>query len=251
LSNLAEETSVNGVIVGMRDRQRTAATFASQIKTLSKKGLSQDLISQLVAMGPDSQLAGVVAGASKGQIKTLNGLAKSGASLSTSYGRTMADSMFDAGKDASRGFLTGLQSQEKALQTQMNKLGKGIVAAIRKSLDSHSPSRKTRAVGRDTGAGLLIGVLAMVPRVKAAAARLGAAAIPPTGAMAAQSAFASAAAVASPVGAGPAQPSAGVGLDSLSVRVFIGAEELSHIARSEVYAATGELVAIIDAGGGN
>lgn len=251
LGNLAEETSVNGVIVGMRDRQRTAATFASQIKTLSKKGLSQDLISQLVAMGPDSQLAGVVAGASKGQIKTLNGLAKSGASLSTSYGRTMADSMFDAGKDASRGFLTGLQSQEKALQAQMNKLGKGIVAAIRKSLDSHSPSRKTRAVGRDTGAGLLIGVLAMVPRVKAAAARLGAAAIPPTGAMAAQSAFASAAAVASPVGAGSAQPSAGVGLDSLSVRVFIGAEELSHIARSEVYAATGELVAIIDAGGGN
>ncbi|MEV8349065.1 phage tail tape measure protein [Streptomyces niveus] len=251
ISNHAEETTVNGLIVGMRDRQRTAKTFAAQIKTAAGKGLSQDLISQLVAMGPDSQLAGVVAGASKGQIKTLNGLAKSGAALSTSYGRTMADSMFDAGKDASKGFLVGLQSQEKALQAQMNKLGAGMVKAIRKSLDSHSPSRKTRAVGRDTGAGVLLGIGDMVPRVKAAAARLGAAAIPRTAAMAAQSALASSAAAATRVGAAPAATGAGTGLDGLSVRVFIGSEELSHIARSEVYRATGELVAIIDAGGGN
>uniref|UniRef100_UPI002F917304 phage tail tape measure protein n=1 Tax=Streptomyces sp. NBC_01177 TaxID=2903761 RepID=UPI002F917304 len=251
ISNLAEADSVNGLIVGMRDRQRTAKTFAAQIKTLSSKGLSQDLISQLVAMGPDSQLAGVVAGASKGQIKTLNGLAKSGASLSTSYGRTMADSMFDAGKDASKGFLVGLQSQEKALQAQMNKLGKGIVSAIRKSLDSHSPARKTIAVGRDTGEGLLIGVLGMVPQVEAAAAQLGTAAIPSAAAMAAQHAAATAAAAASSPTVRLAPQTAGTGLDGLSVKVFVGSEELSHIARSEVYKATGELVAIIDAGGGN
>lgn len=250
LGNLSEETSVNGVIVGLRDRQKTAKTFAAQIKALSGKGLSQELISQLVAMGPDSQLAGVVAGASKGQIKTLNGLAKSGASLSTSYGRTMADSMFDAGKDASRGFLVGLQSQEAALQKQMNKLGKGIVAALRKSLDSRSPSRKTRAVGRDTGWGLLLGVVDMLPRVKAQAARLGAAAIPPSPAMGAQAAFASAAAVASPVRAGSAQPAGADSLAGLQVRVYVGDDELSQIARTEVYRVTGELVEIINAGGG-
>ncbi|MEV5680959.1 phage tail tape measure protein [Streptomyces sp. NPDC052179] len=250
VGNLAEETTVNGLIVGMRDRQKTVKSFQAQIKALSKKGLSQDLISQLVAMGPDSQLAGVVAGASKGQIKTLNGLAKSGSSLSTSYGRSMADSMFDAGKDASKGFLVGLQSQEKALQAQMNKLGKGIVAAIRKSLDSHSPARKTIAVGRDTGEGLLLGVLGMVPDVEAAAARLGTAAIPSAAAMAAQHAAASAAAAATSPTVLPYQPSGGIDLDGLSVRVFVGSDELSHIARSEVYKATGELVAIIDAGGG-
>ncbi|MFE4691271.1 phage tail tape measure protein [Streptomyces sp. NPDC056749] len=192
IGNLAETTSVAGLITGMQDRQKTVKTFESQVKTLSRKGLSQDLISQLVAMGPDSQLAGVVAGASKGQISQLNQLAKSGASLSTSYGRTMADAMFDAGKDAGRGFLAGLIGQEKALQAQMNKLGKGMVSAIRKALDSHSPSRETEAVGADTGAGLLIGVLGMVPRVESAAAQLGAAAIPSAAALAAQSAAAAA-----------------------------------------------------------
>ncbi|MFJ9234160.1 phage tail tape measure protein [Streptomyces anulatus] len=250
VGNLAEVDSVNALIVGMRDRQKTVKLFESQIKSLSKKGLSQDLISQLVAMGPDSQLAGVVAGASKGQIKTLNGLAKSGNSLSTSYGRTMADAMFDAGKDAGKGFLAGLIGQEKAIQAQMAKLGAGAVKAIRKALDSRSPSRKTRAVGEDTGAGLLIGILRSVPKVEAGAARLGRAAIPSAAAMAAQRAAATAAAAASPLTAGPAPQSAGAGLEGLQVRVFVGSEELSRLARTEVYKATGELVAIIDAGGG-
>ncbi|MFI9012578.1 phage tail tape measure protein [Streptomyces griseus] len=250
VGNLAEATSVNALIVGMRDRQKTVKTFEGQIKSLSKKGLSQDLISQLVAMGPDSQLAGVVAGASKGQIKTLNSLSKSGNTLSTSYGRTMADAMFDAGKGAGKGFLAGLIGQEKAIQAQMAKLGAGAVKAIRKALDSRSPSRKTRAVGEDTGAGLLIGILRSVPKVEAGAARLGRAAIPSAAAMAAQRAAATAAAAASPLTAGPAPQSAGAGLDGLQVRVFVGSEELSSLARTEVYKATGELVAIIDAGGG-
>ncbi|MGW5928086.1 phage tail tape measure protein [Streptomyces anulatus] len=250
LNALEEMDSVNGLIVGMRDRQKTVKLFESQIKSLSKKGLSQDLISQLVAMGPDSQLAGVVAGASKGQIKTLNGLAKSGNSLSTSYGRTMADAMFDAGKDAGRGFLAGLIGQEKAIQAQMAKLGAGAVKAIRRALDSRSPSRETEAVGMDTGAGLLIGILNSVPKVKAGAARLGRAAIPSAAAMAAQRAAATAAAAASPLTAGPAPQRAGHGLEGLQVRVFVGSEELSSLARTEVYKATGELVAIIDAGGG-
>ncbi|MEV7112332.1 phage tail tape measure protein [Streptomyces anulatus] len=250
LNALEEMDSVNGLIVGMRDRQKTVKLFESQIKSLSKKGLSQDLISQLVAMGPDSQLAGVVAGASKGQIKTLNGLAKSGNSLSTSYGRTMADAMFDAGKDAGRGFLAGLIGQEKAIQAQMAKLGAGAVKAIRRALDSRSPSEKTKAVGEDTGSGLLIGILNSVPAVKAGAARLGRAAIPSAAAMAAQRAAATAAAAASPLTAGSASQNAGSGLEGLQVRVFVGSEELSSLARTEVYKATGELVAIIDAGGG-
>ncbi|TPN29368.1 replication protein [Mesorhizobium sp. B2-3-3] len=251
IGNFADETSVSDLIVSMRDRQKTAAQFAAQIKTLSKKGLSQDLISQLVAMGPDSQLAGVVAGASKGQIGQLNALAKSGGALSTSYGRTMADAMFDAGKDAGKGFLAGLIGQEKALQAQMNKLGKGMVKAIREALDSHSPSRKTRAVGRDTGAGLVLGVFDMLPQVQAAAAQLGTAAIPSAAASAAQSAAKAASAGAVSVAARPAQQGDGGALGGgLQVRVFVGSEELSHIARAEVYRANGELVQVLDAGGG-
>lgn len=40
------------------------------------------------------------------------------------------------------------------------------------------------------------------------------------------------------------------GVGDLSVKVFVGAEELSHIARTEVRRANGELVQVLDAGGG-
>lgn len=69
-------------------------------------------------------------------------------------------------------------------------------------------------------------------------------------AVAAQSAAATAAAAGSRAAA-PQSMGGGVDLSGLTLKVFVGSEELSHIARSEVYKATGELIAVIDAGGGN
>lgn len=178
LGNLSDVTSVGGLITGMQDKQATAKAFEAQIANLSKKGLNQGLIQQLVAMGPDSALAGIVSGASANQIKQLNALASSGAKLSTSYGRTMADAMFDAGKDAGKGFLVGLQSQQTALQNEMKKLGNALVKAIRQSLDSHSPARKLIAVGQDAGAGVVIGMDSTASDVAAAAVRMADAAVP-------------------------------------------------------------------------
>nr|WP_203610935.1 phage tail tape measure protein [Streptomyces cyaneofuscatus] len=192
LGNFGEVTSVHGLIEGIKGRQQTVKARDAQIASLSKRGLSKDLISQLIAMGPDSQLAGVVAGASKGQIKDLNALAKSGNSLTTAYGRTMADAMFDAGKDAGKGFLAGLIGQEKALQEQMNKLGRGMVDGVRDSLRSRSPSEEMRDVGHDAGDGIALGALDKLRTVKKAAAALGTAAVP--AARAAQLAATSAAA---------------------------------------------------------
>ncbi|MFM9473951.1 phage tail tape measure protein [Streptomyces scabiei] len=180
LGNFAEAGSIREVLDGMRARQSTVATSEAQIAALSKKGLNQDLIGQLVAMGPGSQLAGLISGASGGQIKQLNALAKSGAKLSTSYGRTMADSMYDAGDSAARGFLTGLLKQEAEIQAAMAKLGAAAVKAIRskKGIDAHSPSRKGEQAGADLGAGLVAGMVAAGPSVVSAAERMAADAVP-------------------------------------------------------------------------
>ncbi|PZH18757.1 replication protein [Streptomyces sp. NTH33] len=180
LSNLAGAGSINDVLSGMASRQATVKSFQGQIASLSKRGLSQDLISQLVAMGPDSELAGMFSRASPGQIKQFNAMAKSGAKLSTSYGRTMADAMYDAGKASAKGFLTGLLADEKAIQDAMAKLGADAVKAIRskKGIDAHSPSRKGAQAGADLGAGLVAGMVAAGPAIESAAARMGAAAVP-------------------------------------------------------------------------
>ncbi|MEU6872387.1 phage tail tape measure protein [Streptomyces sp. NPDC046751] len=180
VSNFADASSVGDLIAGMKGRQATVRGFQSAIATAQKRGASKALISQLIEMGPDSQLAGLVSRATGGDLKQLNALVASGSKLSTSYGRSMADLMYDAGKDASRGFLAGLLGEQKGIQAAMAKLGAGAIKAIRsqKGIDAHSPSRKGAQAGADVGAGVVAGMAAMAPAVAAQAERLGEGAVP-------------------------------------------------------------------------
>ncbi|MBL3670813.1 phage tail tape measure protein [Streptomyces sp. M2CJ-2] len=180
LSQLGEVTDFAGLLGSMQNRQADLKTFQGQIAGLAKKGLSQGLISQLVEQGPGGPLIDMVSRANKAQIKQLNSVHGTGSKLATSYGRTMADSMHDAGKDAAKGFLTGLIAQEKEIKAAMAKLGASAVKAIRskKGIDARSPSRKGAEAGRDLGAGLVAGMVAAGPSIESAAARLGASAVP-------------------------------------------------------------------------
>ncbi|MDX3555181.1 replication protein [Streptomyces europaeiscabiei] len=178
LSQVGEVATFTDLLGGLKSRQAEADAFRKQIAGLSKKGVSQDIISQLVAQGPGGPLIDLIAGASKGQLAQLNKVSKSGSTLSTAYGRTMADAMFDAGAQAGKGFLTGLQAQEAELQKAMDRLGAGLVAAIRKKLKIKSPSRVTQWVGEMTGAGVGVGLDNTAASVAAAAARVADAAVP-------------------------------------------------------------------------
>ncbi|RLL70518.1 hypothetical protein D7M15_16220 [Streptomyces sp. Z26] len=179
VSQLGESTSIADVLAGLKARQDTTASFRGSIAALKKKGLANSYLGQLIGMGPESGLAGVLAGANKGQILALNQLSKSGAKLSASYGATMGDFLYDAGSQAGRGILAGLKSQEKALQSQMNRLGAGMVKSIKRSLKIKSPSRRTRdEVGAQVGAGVVEGMAATLPAVRAEADRMAAAAVP-------------------------------------------------------------------------
>ncbi|MFI5859148.1 phage tail tape measure protein [Streptomyces parvulus] len=180
LGQVGEVASVDGLIAAMQARQKTASTFQAQIAKLSKNGLSQSLISQLVEQGPEGPLVGLLAGSTKSQIKRLNATEVSGLRLATSYGRTMADAMHDAGDAAAKGFLTGLIQQEAEVKAAMAKLGASAIKAIRskKGIDAHSPSRKGEQAGADLGAGLVAGMAASGAAVESAAARLGDSAVP-------------------------------------------------------------------------
>lgn len=178
LSQVGEVSTFSDLLGGLKSRQAEAEAFRKQIAGLSKKGLSQDIISQLVAQGPGGPLIDLVAGASKGQLGQLNKVSAAGSTLSTAYGRTMADAMFDAGAQAGKGFLTGLQAQEADLQKAMNRLGAGLVASIRKKLKIKSPSKATEWVGEMTAAGVGVGLDKTAGTVAAAAARVADAAVP-------------------------------------------------------------------------
>jgi TP901 family phage tail tape measure protein len=168
-------TSVGGLISSMKGQQKIASDFAAEMKSLKARGASKDLLDQLAQAGPGSQLATTLANRSvtTGDISQLNKLMKSGNKLATGFGRDMADMMFDSGKNASKGFLTGLKSQEKELQKEMDSLGKALVKAIKEALGIKSPSAVMRdEVGWQVGAGMVAGMDAHRPHIAAAARRM-------------------------------------------------------------------------------
>jgi TP901 family phage tail tape measure protein len=157
-------TNISDLIGQMRTRQGGAKSFASEVSRLSKMGLSKTLLAQLAEAGPGSQLAATLAGASRADIGQLNKVARSQDRLTTSFGRTMANAMFDSGKQAGRGFLSGLLAQEKAIQSEMNKLATGMVATIKKALGIKSPSTVARdQVGKQFALGAGLGVRIYTP----------------------------------------------------------------------------------------
>ncbi|MEV7867487.1 phage tail tape measure protein [Streptomyces sp. NPDC088124] len=180
LAQFGEAGSIGELLAGIAGKQSTVRAFQTAIGTAQKKGASKDVISQLAGMGADSKLAGLVANASINDVKALNSLVAQGGKLSSSYGRNMADFMFDAGKDAGKGFLTGLLGQEKAIQAAMIKLGNAAISAIRgkKGLNARSPARALIPTGRDAGAGLVVGMDSTAAAVAAAAVRMADAAVP-------------------------------------------------------------------------
>ncbi|MEU0038459.1 transglycosylase SLT domain-containing protein, partial [Streptomyces sp. NPDC006333] len=142
-------------------QQKTASNFVALSKSLKARGASKDLLQQLSDAGPGSQLASILGAknVTTADIGKLNSLMASGGKLATSFGRDMADLMYDSGKDASKGFLAGLKSQEAALGKQMAKLAKDLITQIKKALKIKSPSGVMRdEVGKNVVLGMVHGM---------------------------------------------------------------------------------------------
>lgn len=154
-------TNVGDLISQMGGQQKTASGFVKLTKSLKARGASKELLAQLAEAGPGSQLATILGakGVTTKDIAKLNKLTKSGNKLATSFGKQMADMMYDSGKDAGKGFLAGLKSQEKALGKQMASVAKDLVKAIKKALKIKSPSQVFRdEVGKNVVLGMAHGI---------------------------------------------------------------------------------------------
>jgi TP901 family phage tail tape measure protein len=154
-------TSVGDLISQMGSQQKTASGFVALTKKLKARGASKALLAQLAEAGPGSQLATILGGkdVKTQDIAKLNSLVKSGGKLATSFGKDMADLMYDSGKNAGKGFLAGLKAQEKALGKQMAKLAADLVKQIKKALKIKSPSVVFRdEVGKQVVLGMAHGI---------------------------------------------------------------------------------------------
>ncbi|MEU3281767.1 phage tail tape measure protein [Streptomyces antibioticus] len=154
-------SSVKDLISQMTGQQKTARSLSTLTGSLKERGASAALLEQLAAAGPGSQLAAILGdrGTTTKDISRLNSLVASGNKLADAFGRTMADTMYDSGSQAAKGFLTGLAAQEKSLAKAMEKLADALITSIKKKLKIKSPSRVFRdQVGKMIALGTAKGI---------------------------------------------------------------------------------------------
>ncbi|MFJ6810660.1 hypothetical protein ACIQRK_32430 [Streptomyces anulatus] len=168
LSNLGlqdEEVSASSIQAGLAQKLAKVNQFARYVASLAKRGLNKSLLRQVIDMGPDagyayaSALAGMGTAALRGVNATQGHLDKAATTLSG----LGADLMYDSGRNASKGYLAGLDSQQDAIEKQMVKIAKSMDKAIRKALGIKSPSTVAAVSGGYFTQGVAKGAVDQLP----------------------------------------------------------------------------------------
>jgi phage-related protein len=159
------------ITAGLEDAVSRVNKFSNDLDKLARRGLRKDLLEQIVGLGPKqgAQLADVLASATGGSLKRINDLQAQLAKASTALGRTSADVLFDAGKQASKGFLAGLEAERKSIERLMLQIARALQKSIRNALGIRSPSVVMRRIGEMTMAGLQAGLVRRVGALEKAA----------------------------------------------------------------------------------
>lgn len=161
----AEDVTAGGIKSGLAGKLAQIKQFTSYIALLAKRGLSKDLLRQVLSMGPEQgyAYASALVGADRATFASINSLQTQIGKSATSLGVWGADVLYDSGKNAGKGFLAGLTSQQTAIEAQMLRIAKGMDKAIRKALGIKSPSTVMAQLGAYSTEGLARGLVAGVP----------------------------------------------------------------------------------------
>ncbi|ECC0366195.1 tape measure protein [Listeria monocytogenes] len=164
ITNATSNYSTDGSSIDdyLKRRLQAIKDFNNNIKKLRSKGVSKDIIEDILNAGVEqgSNYARALAEADSKTIKSINSTQKQINTAANVMGNTAASSMYKAGIDAAKGLVKGLNSQKAALDKSATAIGNSMVTAIKKALKIHSPSRVMRdEVGKFIPGGISEGML--------------------------------------------------------------------------------------------
>ncbi|HFK0274080.1 tape measure protein [Listeria monocytogenes] len=146
----------------MQKRLKEIRAFQANVEKLRKKGVSKDIINDILEAGVEngSSYAQALAKSDAKTIKAINSTQNQINSASKSMGNTAANAMYSAGINAAKGLINGLNSQKKQLEKTAKSIANTITNSVKKALKIHSPSRVGIELGKFFTGGLGNGVLA-------------------------------------------------------------------------------------------
>ncbi|MCX4576523.1 hypothetical protein OHB41_25790 [Streptomyces sp. NBC_01571] len=162
-----EEVSKGSIKGGLAAKLAQVKKFTTYIDQLAKRGLNKSLLRQVLNMGPETgyAYASALVGADKATFNSINSLQSQLDKSTTTLGQVGADRMYDSGKNAGKGFLKGLEGQQKDIEKLMMSIAKGMQKSIKKALGIKSPSRVMAELGSYSTQGLARGLIEGVPHL--------------------------------------------------------------------------------------
>jgi hypothetical protein len=151
ITSLSDTSGVNTIQAGLKAKLKATTQFNADIKTLSAKGLSRDLIGQLIDAGVDSggPIARQLAKASKARISQLNSTQRGIDTASTRLGNTAVN--FKFGDNASKDFVAGMVKQRAKLSREMSLMAESFARNVRRALDMKASGTHSKATHDNGG----------------------------------------------------------------------------------------------------
>lgn len=156
ITNTGRRTS-QGMVKMMTKRLDEIKEYQALIGSLKKRGLNKDTLKEILDAGIEqgSVIAKGLFAGGQDAIKQVNSLQSQINKAANSMSTSNANHFYQAGVDAAKGVVKGLQAQDKALKAIAEKIAGTIERTIKARLKIKSPSRVMMAIGGYVGAGLV------------------------------------------------------------------------------------------------
>ena len=170
----ADQVTAGGIKGGLAAKLAQIKQFSKYVDILAKRGLNKGLIRQILNMGPEAgyAYASALAGADKTTIASINKTQSAIDSETKKLGDKGADILYDSGKNAGKGFLKGLEGQQKDIEKLMLKIAQGMQRSIKRALGIKSPSTVMAKLGAHSTEGLARGLVEGLPSLDRSLARV-------------------------------------------------------------------------------
>ena len=169
-----EDTTVMSYLQAMEKQILETSAFTDVMDKLAKMGLNDELYRELVAKGVDAMPFALSLLESGGEgIAAVNELGGKLISVSERIGKDAADQLYLAGVQSAQGIVKGLESQESAINAQIEKLAETMINSLKNKLGIKSPSRVFAKLGNATAEGFSHGLTGYNKAIQKSAENMG------------------------------------------------------------------------------
>lgn len=166
--------TASNIIADLQAKVVAAKRFAELIQLLTRSGLNQASLQQIIDAGVEGGLgtAEALAAGGRAAIVQVNDLTAELTAVGQQLGASTSATMYDAGIQAAQGLVDGLAANAAVLEAQATKLAKALVKAVKKALGIKSPSTVFRDIASDSVRGMTLQFDRELTHVRARGVRL-------------------------------------------------------------------------------